>query len=92
MPLLKEKTSRIGSLIGFLVVTALIVSFSLALPEFLLSTTGRIFAVLWALVAIAVFLAHSRRISLRRQPVRMMSPAGITKRAASQKKRNMMRG
>lgn len=92
MPLLKEKTSKIGSVVGFLVVTALIIGFSLALPEFLLSTTGRIFAVLWALVAIGVFLAHSRRLSLRRHPVRMMSTASSSKRAPLQKKKKIMRG
>lgn len=92
MPLLKEKTSKMGSVVGFLVVTAFIVGFFLALPEFLLSTTGRLFAALWALVAIGVILAHGRRISLRRQPVRLMTTTANIKRAASQKEKHMMRG
>jgi hypothetical protein len=91
MSILKEKTSKFGSTVGLLVVTALIVSFSLALPEFFLSTTGRIFAVLWAIVAGGVFLAHTRRILLRR-PVRALLPAVATKRATFQKGKHPLRG
>lgn len=92
MPLLKEKTSKFGSIVGFLIVTALIVIFSLALPEFFLSTTGRIYAIVWAIVAICVVLAHGRRISIRRHPVRAMLPVISTKRTISQKNKHMMRG
>ena len=91
MPLLKEKTSRFGSIVGLLIVTALIVSFSMALPELFLSTTGRIFAVLWAIVASGVFLAHGRRLLLRRS-VRTLVPYAITKRAAVQKEKYPLRG
>jgi hypothetical protein len=93
MPLLKEKTSKLGSVFSFMAVSLLIVLFFLALPEFFLSTTGRMFVVLWAFVAICVFLAHGRRISMRRRRVRASLSAVHTKRTHSTpKSKRLLRG
>lgn len=66
-PLFKEKVSKFGSLISLLAMAAMIVLFILGLTEFITSTTGRIFAAAWALLAITIFLAHSTRITGERR-------------------------
>ncbi len=91
MPLLKEKTSKMGSVFSFMAVTMFAVVFSLELPEFFLSTTGRMFAVAWALVAICIFLAHGRRISMRRRRVRVLLPNASAKRAPSSTRKQLLR-
>ena len=60
--LFKDKSSRLGSLISLIAVTAMLAFFWLALPEFMTSTVGRFFAAGWAILAIVVFLAHARRV------------------------------
>ena len=60
----KAKISRFGSLISLIILSALLALFSLVLPEFILSTTGRIFAILWALIAIIIFIAHVNRFNI----------------------------
>jgi hypothetical protein len=65
--LFKTKISRFGSLLSLVTLTAMLMLFALALPEFLTSTAGRIFAGIWALVSIAVCLAHSTRLSGERR-------------------------
>jgi len=62
--LFKEKTGKFGSLVSLTLMTAMFVVFWLAIPEFLASSTGRIFAVVWALTAIVVFIAHAKRMSI----------------------------
>lgn len=61
--LFKERITKMGSLISLITVTAMLALFSLALPEFLASFYGRVFAVVWASMAIFVFIAHARRMS-----------------------------
>ncbi|SDF58536.1 hypothetical protein [Sporolituus thermophilus] len=68
MRVFKEKTSRFGSLISLIALSALLILFSAALPEFLASAAGRLFAAAWALTAIIIFVAHARRIAPQRQP------------------------
>lgn len=65
--LFKDKTSKIGSLTILILLTAMLAIFSLALPELLFSTTGRIFAAIWSLMAIVVFIAHATAISVDRR-------------------------
>lgn len=65
--LFKNKTSKIGSLTILILLTAMLAVFSLALPELIFSTTGRIFAVIWSLMAIIVFIAHATAISVDRK-------------------------
>ncbi|MEN6413238.1 MAG: hypothetical protein ABFC84_10860 [Veillonellales bacterium] len=66
-PLFKEKTGKFGSLISLIAIMAMLALFSIAIPEFLASTVGRIFAVVWALAAITVFIAHAKRVKKVRQ-------------------------
>jgi len=63
--LFKERVSKFGSLISLIAITAMLAVFSLALPEFIASTAGRVFAVVWALTAIIVFIAHVNRMSVQ---------------------------
>jgi hypothetical protein len=61
--LFKEKTGKFGSLISLIALSAMFVVFWLAVPEFLTSQAGRIFAVVWAIAVIAAFIVHARRLS-----------------------------
>jgi len=61
--LFKQRISKFGSVISLMGITAMLSLFSLALPGFLTSTTGRVFAVIWAVIAIVVFIAHTKRVS-----------------------------
>lgn len=94
--LFKEKVSKFGSLISLIAVTALLVLFSLALPEFLASTAGRIFAGLWAVMAIAIFIAHARRMTVeRKKPLPAMFAAGkkdVRSRKPPEREQRVMRG
>jgi hypothetical protein len=93
-PLFPEKASKIGSLISLITVTAMLTVFSLILPEFLVSTVGRIFMVVWALTAIFVFVAHTRRISLERRPLPLSFVKEVKDIRTKKKepKHRMMRG
>lgn len=63
--LFKDKVSKFGSLICLIAVTAMLVIFSLVLPEFIVSSAGRIFTGVWAVTAIMVFIAHVTRMDNR---------------------------
>ncbi len=63
----KDRISRFGSLISLIAVTAMLAVYSLSLPEFLVSPLGRAFAVVWAAMAIIIFLTHARRLSGQRR-------------------------
>ena len=65
--LFKEKTGKFGSLISLTVLTAMLIVFWLAIPEFLTSSVGRSFAVIWAVIVIIAFIAHVRRLSGHRR-------------------------
>jgi hypothetical protein len=67
--LFKARVSKFGALISLIAVTAMLALFSLALPEFLISTAGRVFTGVWALTAILIFVAHARRIAGERRRV-----------------------
>ncbi|MBP2652293.1 MAG: hypothetical protein H6Q74_3118 [Firmicutes bacterium] len=72
--LFKAKISRFGSLVSLVGVTAMLALFALALPEFLSSVAGRVFTVVWSMVAIIVFVAHARRLTIeqRRLPLELV--------------------
>lgn len=64
MPILfKDRISKFGSLVSLVAVTAMLALFSLALPDFLVSTAGRVFAAAWAAVAVLLFVTHARRVA-----------------------------
>lgn len=65
--LFKQKISKFGSLTSLILLTTMMAIFSLALPEFIFSTSGRIFAVVWSLLAIVVFIAHATRLSVEQR-------------------------
>lgn len=71
--LFKEKTGKLGSLISLTVLTAMLIVFWLAIPEFLTSSAGRTFAVIWAVAVIVAFIAHVRRLSGQRRRYYMTS-------------------
>ena len=48
--------------------------FSLFIPELIASVAGRVFVILWAMLAIIAFIAHARRIkSVERRPSQLQS-------------------
>lgn len=69
--LFKERVSSFGSLISLIAVTAMLAVFSLSLPDFLASASGRLFAAAWVVLALVIFLAHARRIASRPRRVRL---------------------
>ncbi len=64
--LFKERVSKFGSMISLIAITAMLIIFSLVLPEFIGSTAGRGFIVVWAVTAIVAFIAHVTRFSQQR--------------------------
>lgn len=65
--LFKDKVSNFGSFISLIAITAMLTIFSLVLPDFVVRPAGRIFAAVWAIAAIMVFVAHGTRLGARRQ-------------------------
>ncbi len=63
----KEKTSKFGSLISLIVLSAMIAVFAANLPVFLQSTIGQVFAGFWTIFALVMFASHSVRLSSERQ-------------------------
>ena len=65
--LFRERISKFGSLISLIMLIVMLTLFSMSLPEFLVSNGGRVFAVIWALTAILIFIAHAKRMSVTRR-------------------------
>lgn len=92
--LFKDKVSNFGSFISLIAITAMLTIFSLVLPDFIVRPAGQVFAVVWAVTAILVFVAHGTRLGGRRQ-YRLMQLAGKKDVRASVKPartRRMMHG
>lgn len=68
----KDRTSKFGSLICLIAISAMLSLFSVQLPVFMESTTGQSFAVFWALFAFTMFVAHSVRLGGGRQQHKSM--------------------
>ena len=83
--LFKEKTSKFGSLLSLTAMTAMFVVFWLAVPEFITSPVGRIFAVVWAVVAIVVFIAHAKRVTFERKKYAIPRLSSVKKEMRTQK-------
>jgi hypothetical protein len=73
--LYKTKKSRFSSLLSLAFLAGMMLIFLVGLPEFLSIAAGRIFAVIWAVMAIFVFTAHAREMSAK--PEVLKSPFGI---------------
>lgn len=89
--LFKQRMSKLGSLVSLVGVAAMIALFSLALPGFLASASGRLFAIAWAVIAIVVFIAHINRVSnaQRRNLVPYLAGHKKDMRAVRQERRYM---
>lgn len=57
------KGSQFVSSMNIVAAAAMIAVFILAMPEFLSTFTGRIFAGIWAVLAIAIFWAHASQFA-----------------------------
>lgn len=79
--LYKTEKSRFSSLLSLVFLVSMVLVFLMVLPEFLSISAGRIFAGLWAVMAIFVFTAHAREMSTERRILK--SPFSI---AAFEKK------
>lgn len=67
--LFKEKISKFGSLISIVALMMMLTLFSLFIPEMITSVAGRVFVILWAVIAIVAFIAHARTIkAVKRRP------------------------
>lgn len=60
--LFSGRQSAFGSLVSLTIVTFFGVLYCLALPGFLTSTVGNVYAMLWAAMGITVALAHGRQL------------------------------
>ncbi|MDF2633853.1 MAG: hypothetical protein K0R78_727 [Pelosinus sp.] len=48
--------------------------FALFIPELIVSVAGRVFLILWAMIAIVAFIAHARRIkAVKRRPSQLQA-------------------
>lgn len=91
----KAKVTKFGSLISLLAIAAMLVIFALALPEFFATTNGRIFAGVWAVLAIASCWAHATRLSEQRRNnyiSRLFAGSTKEKPRKSQRQERLMRG
>ncbi|BBB92695.1 MAG TPA: hypothetical protein PKA28_03300 [Methylomusa anaerophila] len=59
----RERVSQFASLISLIALCAMLILFSLNLPGFLVSSTGRAFAGVWAVFALVVFWAHAMHLA-----------------------------
>lgn len=76
-PLFKEKVTKFVSLLSMITLLALGGLFALALPQFMISTAGRVFAAVWAVVAIFIFTAHARRVAVKKPLHRPLPAPGM---------------
>lgn len=83
--LFKEKTSKFGSLLSLTAMTAMFVVFWLAVPEFITSPVGRVFAVVWAVIAIVVFIAHAKRMTIEKKKYAMPRLHAVKKEMRTRK-------
>jgi hypothetical protein len=92
-PLFREKISKFGAGISLMVLAVLTALFAAALPEALLSVSGRIFAGVWVVMAILLFAAHIGRFNAEKRFYRTgWLDEGRRKTAAASGQRRMMRG
>ena len=75
-PLFKARTSKFGSIVSLVVLSAMGMLFVYALPQFWLSSAGRIFLAVWAVLAMFAVTAHVKR--LNPGPKRMLKSRNLT--------------
>lgn len=74
--LIKAIVAKFDSVISIVALSALVILFALAVPKFFISTTGRNFTGIWAVLVIALFGVHTARWS-EKNTVRMFLPSWI---------------
>ena len=83
-----KRIKKFSALVGMLGVTALLVLFFLAVPSFWASTAGKVFSVVWLMVAVCVMVAFGGKVFERKRArplasvYRMRSRGHIPARAA----------
>ena len=90
--LFKEKGSRFGALVSLAAVSAMLALFFLALPEALVSVSGRVFAAVWALTAMFIFIDNVRRMSIPRLHYPRYWMVGKDNRLKKREERQFLRG
>lgn len=69
----KNRTSKVGSLVSLIVLSAMIILFAAHFPVFMGSDVGRIFAGIWIGFSVIMFVSHTvRLLGERRQRVEKM--------------------
>lgn len=92
MKRLKAKTSKFGSSVCLIALSAMLMLFATQLPVFIESTTGQFFAGFWALFALTMFAAHVVRLAGERQRHMAVMPlAAGPKDARTRKNTSKMR-
>lgn len=61
----RKRMKKFSGLVGLSGVTALLVLFFLAVPAFWVSTTGKVFSVVWLTVAVCVLVAFGDKVFSR---------------------------
>lgn len=89
--LFKERTSKFQSLVSLIVICAMLTLFVFALPEFFVSTAGRIFATAWASLAIIAFIAHVRRMSVSQLSYKRVAHFGVRNNVRTTRQQRMSR-
>jgi hypothetical protein len=70
----RERMKKFSALVGMIAVTSMLVLFSLAVPSFLATTAGKVFAVIWMLVAIVSLAGFGLKVFQRKQKKRALAP------------------
>lgn len=82
---LTARMPKFGSLLSLLALGGMFLLFAFALPEFFVSPAGRVFAGIWAVLAIAGIWAHAVRLSDERR--RRYMSAIITGKSVHRKRK-----
>ena len=72
----KNRTSKFGSLVSLLALSALLMLFAVNFPVFMGSATGQVFASIWAGVAVVMVVTHVVRLMAERQPQKLIMLPG----------------
>ena len=60
--LFRQRISSFAALASLMTLVAMLVVFCVFIPEFIVSVAGRVFAVIWAVLAIGAFIVHTRNV------------------------------
>lgn len=92
---LTARVSKFGSLLSLLALGGMFLLFAFVLPEFFTSPAGRVFAGIWAVLAIAGVWAHAVRLSderRRRYISDILTGQSVGRRRKEQHHNSLLRG